>query len=217
TGITSEKAMYILYGAGGDNGKSTMIDVMQRILGDYARGTPVETLLRRREGSIPNDVARLKGARFVWAAENERGSRFSESLLKSMTGGDKMIARFMRGEFFEFMPEFKLWLATNHKPIVRGDKAIWRRLKLVPFEVSIPLDQQKPRHEVMEMFAAEHSGILNWAIKGCLDWQRNGLGVPEEVVNATRDYEAEQDTFAMFLEDECVCVPKATAASIDLY
>jgi putative DNA primase/helicase len=217
TGITSEKAMYILYGSGGDNGKSTMIDVMQRILGDYARRTPVETFLRKREGSIPNDVARLKGARFVWAAENERGSRLSESLIKEMTGGDKMVARFMRGEFFEFMPAFKLWLATNHRPAVRGDKAVWRRLKLVPFMVSIPVAQQKPRHEVMEMFAAEHSGILNWALEGCLDWQRNGLGVPEEVVEATREYEAEQDTFATFLYEECIRAPNARAASIALY
>ena len=217
TGVTSDKAMYILYGSGGDNGKSTMIDVMQRMLGDYARRTPVETFLKKREGAIPNDVARLKGARFVWASENERGSRLSESLIKEMTGGDKMSARFMRGEFFEFMPEFKLWFATNHKPSIRGDQAIWRRLKLIPFDISIPLDQQKARHEVMEMFAAEHSGILNWAIEGCLEWQRNGLGVPDEVLAATREYEAEQDTFAMFLEEKCVRVPNARVSSIALY
>ena len=217
TGVTSDKAMYILHGHLGDNGKSTMIDVMQRMLGDYARRTPVETFLKKREGSIPNDVARLKGARFVWAAENERGSRLSESLIKEMTGGDKMSARFMRGEFFEFMPEFKLWFATNHKPSIRGDQAIWRRFKLIPFDISIPLDQQRARHEVMEMFAAEHSGILNWAIEGCLEWQRNGLGVPDEVVAATREYEAEQDTFAMFLEEKCVRVPNARVSSIALY
>lgn len=217
TGVTSDKAMYILYGAGGDNGKSTLIDVMQRVLGDYARRTPVETFLKKRDGSIPNDIARLKGARFVWTSENERGSRLSEALIKEMTGGDKLAARFMRGEFFEFMPEFKLWFATNHKPAVRGDAAVWRRLKLIPFDISIPVDKQKLRHEVMEIFSREHSGILNWAIEGCLEWLREGLGVPEEVVAATQEYEAEQDTFAMFLDEKCVRVPNARVLSLDLY
>jgi len=192
TGITSDKAMFILYGAAGDNGKSTMIDVFQSLLGDYASRTPVETFLRRKEGTIPNDVARLKGARFVWASENEHGTRLSEALIKEMTGGDRMSARFMRGEFFEFYPEFKPWLATNHKPQIRGDQPLWRRLKLIPFDVSISKEIQRPRHEVMAMFRAEFPGILNWAVQGCLEWQRDGLGVPQEVVEATRGYEAER-------------------------
>ncbi len=217
TGITSDKAMFILYGAGGDNGKSTMIEVFQSVLGDYAMRTPTETFLRRKEGSIPNDIARLRGARLVWASENERGSRLSEALIKEMTGGDRMSARFMRGEFFEFSPEFKPWMATNHKPQIRGDQAIWRRLKLVPFEVSIPVEVQKPRHEVMAMFRAEFPGILAWAVQGCLEWQREGLGVPDEVIAATKEYEAEQDTLAMFLSDRCVCVPNARAPSNALY
>jgi len=217
TGVTSDKAMFILYGAGGDNGKSTMVDVFQSILGDYGLRTPVETFLHKKEGAIPNDVARLKGARFVWASENDRGTRLSEALIKEMTGGDKMSARFMRAEFFEFYPEFKPWLATNHKPQVRGDQAIWRRLKLVPFDVTIPVEKQKPRHEVMAMFRTEFPGILNWAVKGCLEWQRSGLGVPDEVVAATREYEAEQDTFAMFLEENCVRVPTARSPSIVIY
>jgi putative DNA primase/helicase len=217
TGITSDKALFIMYGAGGDNGKSTMVDVIQRLLGDYAMRTPTDTFLKKKEGAIPNDVARLKGARFVWASENERGSRLSESLIKEMTGGDKMSARFMRGEFFEFYPEFKPWLATNHKPQIRGDRALWNRLKLIPFDVSIPEEKQKPRHEVMAMFQEEFPGILNWAVHGCLEWRRCGLGVPEEVAEATREYEAEQDTFAMFLEERCVRVPNARAASITLY
>jgi len=217
TGITSDKAMFILYGASGDNGKSTMVDVIQLLLGDYAVRTPTETFLRKKDGAIPNDVAKLKGARFVWASENERGSRLSESLIKEMTGGDKLSARFMRGEFFEFYPEFKPWLATNHKPQVRGDRALWNRLKLIPFHVTIPKDRQKPRHEVMAMFRREFAGILNWALEGCLEWQRNGLGVPEEVVAATREYEAEQDTFAMFLEEKCVRAPNARVLSLALY
>ena len=217
TGITSDKAMFILYGASGDNGKSTMVDVIQLLLGDYATRTPTDTFLKKKEGSIPNDVAKLKGARFVWASENERGSRLSESLIKEMTGGDKLSARFMRGEFFEFYPEFKPWLATNHKPQVRGDRALWNRLKLIPFNVTIPKEKQKPRHEVMAMFRDEFPGILNWALEGCLEWQRSGLGVPEEVLEATREYEAEQDTFAMFLEEKGVRVASARVLSLALY
>ncbi len=109
TGVTSDKAMFILYGPGGDNGKSTMVEVMEMLLGNYARRTPVETFLKKREGSIPNDIARLRGARFVWAAENDRGVRLAESLIKEMTGGDRMAARFLHGEFFEFMLTFKIW------------------------------------------------------------------------------------------------------------
>ena len=217
TGVTSDKAMFILYGPGGDNGKSTMVEVIEMLLGNYARRTPVDTFLKKREGGIPNDVARLRGARFVWAAESERGARLAESMIKEMTGGDRMTARFLHREFFEFMPSFKIWLATNHKPNVRGDQAIWRRLKLIPFDYSIPKERQKKRHEVMAMFQAELSGILNWAIEGCLEWQRDGLGVPEEVLAATREYEAEQDTFAMFLEERCVRTANARVLSIDLY
>jgi P4 family phage/plasmid primase-like protien len=217
TGVTSDKAMFILFGPGGDNGKSTMVEVIEMLLGSYARRTPVDTFLKKREGGIPNDVARLRGARFVWAAESERGARLAESMIKEMTGGDRMTARFLHREFFEFMPSFKIWLATNHKPNVRGDQAIWRRLKLIPFDYSIPKDKQKKRHEVMAMFEAELPGILNWALVGCLEWQRNGLGVPEEVVAATREYEAEQDTFAMFLEERCVRTPNTRALSTELY
>jgi len=217
TGVTSDKAMFILFGPGGDNGKSTMVEVIEMLLGSYARRTPVDTFLKKREGGIPNDVARLRGARFVWAAESERGARLAESMIKEMTGGDRMTARFLHREFFEFMPSFKIWLATNHKPNVRGDQAIWRRLKLIPFDYSIPKERQKKRHEVMAMFQAELPGILNWAIEGCLEWQRDGLGVPEEVVAATREYEAEQDTFAMFLDERCVRAPNARILSMDLY
>jgi putative DNA primase/helicase len=217
TGITSDKAMFILYGPGGDNGKSTMVEVIEMVLGNYAMRTPVDTFLKKREGSIPNDIARLRGARFVWAAENDRGVRLAESLIKEMTGGDRMAARFMRGEFFEFMPAFKIWLATNHKPVIRGDAAIWRRLKLVPFDYVITKDKQMKRHEVMAMFRSELPGILNWAIEGCLEWQRDGLGVPDEVINATREYEAEQDTFSMFLEEKCVRAQNARVMSLALY
>lgn len=217
TGITSDKAMFILYGPGGDNGKSTMVEVFEMLLGDYALRTPTSTFLTKREGNIPNDVARLRGARLVWATESARGARLDEALIEEMTGGDRMSARFMRGEFFEFMPECKIWLATNHKPTIRGDPAIWRRLKLVPFDFTIPKGKQLKRHAVMAMFRSELPGILNWGIEGCLEWQRDGLGVPDEVINATREYEAEQDTFSMFLDEKCVRTPNARVLSLPLY
>jgi P4 family phage/plasmid primase-like protien len=217
TGITSDKVMFILYGPGGNNGKSTLVEVIERLLGNYARRTPVETFLKKREGSIPNDIARLRGARFIWAAESDRGVRLAESLIKEMTGGDRMVARFLHHEFFEFMPTFKPWLATNHKPTIRGDPAIWSRLKLIPFDYTIPKDRQKKRHEVMAMFESELPGILNWGIEGCLEVQRDGLGVPDEVINATLEYEAEQDTFSMFLEEKCVRAANASALSLALY
>ena len=110
--------------------------------------TPTETLLVKRGESIPNDVARLKGARFVFASEADEGRRIAESLIKDMTGGEKVVARFMRGEWFEFRPEFKIWLSTNHKPVIKGtDNAIWDRIKLIPFTVRIEEGSQRPRHQ----------------------------------------------------------------------
>jgi len=115
------------------------------------------------------------------------------------------------------MPTFKIWFATNHKPVIRGDAAIWRRLKLIPFDYTIPKDRQKKRHEVMAMFQAELPGILNWAAEGCMEWQRDGLGVPDEVINATQEYEAEQDTFSMFLEEKSMRAANARVLSLTLY
>lgn len=216
TGDTGEQCLFILWGSGA-NGKSTFLDTISALLGDdYAQNTPTQTLMARRGEGIPNDIAALKGARFVTAIEAEEGQRFAESLLKSMTGGDKLTARFMRGEFFSFTPEFKLFLATNHKPQIRGtDNAIWRRIHLIPFEVTIP-PEERDRNLVAKL-RKELPGILNWAIEGCLKWQQEGLCVPDEVRAATIQYKAEMDTLGDFLAECCVEGDNLTVENIVLY
>ena len=192
------------------------MQALELVLGDYATRTPTATLLVKADGGIPNDVARLKGARFVYAAEAEEGKRLAEAFIKDVTGGDKITARFLRAEYFEFFPEFKLWLGTNHKPVIRGtDKAIWDRIKLVPFNVRI--ETALPRHEVAARLRAEAPGILAWAVGGCLEWLRAGLGEPEEVRSATESYRGEMDTLAAFLEDRCLLDANARATARQLY
>jgi len=211
TGDVSERVLFLLYGRGA-NGKTTFLETVRALLGDYAQRTPMETLLAKRGGSIPNDVARLRGARFVSASESEEGKRLNEPLIKELTGGDTISARFLYGEYFEFKPQCKMWLATNHKPVVRGtDKAIWDRIQLIPFAVTIP-EAEQDKH-FGEKLKAELAGILAWAVKGCLDWQENGLGVPGEVKRATEGYREEMDTVGNFIKDCCVVSPTAVVGS----
>ena len=215
TGDISEEVMTIAHGTG-DNGKTTMLKTLHGMMGDYAMKTPTETLMAKRDGSIPNDVARLKGARLVYASEAEQNRRLAEAAIKEMTSGDPVSARFMRGEWFEFLPQFKIWLATNHKPVIKGtDNAIWDRIRLMPFTVSIPHEEQD-KH-LFQKLVAEWPGILNWAVDGCLSWQRNGLNVPEEVSGATREYRTEMDILGGFIVDRCVVSESATASAKALY
>ncbi len=215
TGDTSERALMILHGKG-RNGKSTLLEAIRGILGDYAIRTPTDTLLNKREGGIPNDVAQLKGARFVSASEADEGRRLAEATVKDLTGGDTVSARFMRGEWFNFEPEFKLWLGTNHRPAIRGtDDGIWDRIRLVPFAVRIP-DAEQDKH-LRTKLLAEAAGILAWAVRGCQDWQRDGLGEPREVREATAGYRAEMDLIGGFLDECCVVQPDATALTKELY
>ncbi len=215
TGDTSEQCLFILWGSGA-NGKSTLIEAIRAAVGEYCHHTPVETLMVRRSQSIPNDIARLKGARLVTATEAEENQRLAESLVKQMTGGDRLTARFLHGEFFEFRPTFKVWLATNHKPVIRGtDRAIWRRIRLVPFTVTIP--EEKQDNELGDKLAEELPGILAWAVQGCLAWQREGLGVPDTVADATQSYRDEMDRLGGFLADCCVLTPKAQGGASELY
>ena len=164
---------------------------------------PPETLLAKRHDGIPNDLARLKGARFVAAVETEEGKQLAESRIKQMAGGDTISARFMRGEWFDFRPEFKVFLATNHKPQIKGtDHAIWRRIRLVPFTVRIPPDKQD-KH-LGEKLLEELPGVLNFAVQGCLDWQRDGLRPPDEVTRATAEYRNENDQVGRFIAECCI-------------
>jgi putative DNA primase/helicase len=215
TGDTGEQCLFILWGAGA-NGKSTLVNAIHAILGDYALATPPETLLSKRQDCIPNDVARLRGARFVTAIESAEGRRLNEPLIKAFAGGDRIIARFLHREYFEFLPTFKIFIATNHKPVIRGtDHAIWRRIRLIPFTETIPEEEQD--RSLPQRLIAEAPGILNWLIKGCLAWQQEGLGMPDEVKMATESYRSEMDTMAAFFADRCMISEVMKVKSSDLY
>ena len=199
TGLTVEQILIILWGSGA-NGKSTLIEVLSALLGEYATKSPISTFLLSRNDSIPNDLAALQGVRFVYASEVDEGRRLAESLVKDVTGGEKIRARFLHKEWFEFRPEFKLWLSTNNKPIIKGtDNAIWRRIRLVPFKVTFPPEKQDK--QLAAKLKTELPGVLRWAVEGCLAWQREGLEPPEEVTAATEGYREEMDALATFLTE----------------
>lgn len=215
TGDTSEQCMFINHGATGSNGKSTFMEAIHAALGDYAMHTPVDTLMVKR-GGIPNDVARLKGQRFVTASESEEGQRLAESKVKEMTGQDTIAARFMRGEWFDFKPTHKLWLSTNHKPKIRGtEDAIWRRIRLIPFDVTVPKPEQD--RKLPERLRGELPGILAWAVRGCRQWREDGLKEPTRVRKATASYRTQMDVLAGFIADECVEHPDARVGLGQLY
>jgi putative DNA primase/helicase len=215
TGDIREQCMMILYGSGA-NGKTTLLETLAAMMGDYATKTPTETLLVKRGDTIPADVARLRGARLVTAVEAEEGQRLAESLVKQMTGGDTLTARKLYGDFFEFHPTFKLWLGSNHKPAIRGtDLAIWRRIRLVPFGVTIPEPEQDKT--LPDKLRGELPGILAWAVRGCLDWQRHGLRAPAPVLAATAQYRGEQDVLGTWLDDCCVLGANNQAPAGALY
>lgn len=215
TGDTREQVIFFLYGSGA-NGKSTLIDVMLSLMGDYALQTPTETLMQIDRGGISNDIARLKGARFVAAVEAGEGRRIAEVLVKQLTGGDTISARFLRQEFFEFKPECKLFLATNHKPAIKGtDHGIWRRIRLIPFTVTIPEEEQDKN--LLDKLKAELPGIFAWAVNGCLGWQELGLEMPSEVKKATEGYRAEMDVIAGFIEECCYIAPYANVQAFAIY
>ena len=198
TGSTVETCMFILHGDG-SNGKSTFIDVIEELLGDFAINTPIESLLTKKyDSGANNDIARMAGERFVSAMEADDGKKLAESLIKQVTGGDTVSARFLYQEMFQFKPQFKLFMGTNHKPVITGtDHAIWRRIKLIPFETTIT----KPDKVLKDKLLKELPGILNWAIEGCLEWQiEMDLGEPSAVQVSTNLYRLESDVLGMFLE-----------------
>ena len=215
TASTREQCMFFLYGVGA-NGKSTFLNTLAEMLGDYASTTPTSTLMVKKNEGIPNDIARLKGLRFVMAAETEMGKALAESLVKQMTGGDELVGRFLHGEFFKFTPQFKLFLATNHKPDIRGtDDGIWRRIRLIPFEVTIP--EAERDKDLPEKLKAEFPGILRWAVQGCLKWQAEGLRAPQAVSEATNEYRNEMDSLASFLDQKCRTGSGLKVGATELY
>ncbi len=215
TGVTRERLFAILWG-GGKNGKTTLVELLQDVMGDYAQNTDTETILAKKHQGVGNDVAALRGARFVSAAEVEQGRRLAESKVKQLTGSDTVTARFLFGEPFDFRPQFKLWLSTNNKPVIQGtDDAIWDRIRLIPFGQRF--EGSKADLKLPEKLREELPGILAWMVEGCLEWQEHGLGDPESVKAATDQYRNEMDTLAAFIEDRCIVRRDAVAQATPLY
>lgn len=216
TGLTAEQVFFFLYGLG-KNGKSTLLEVMRAVLGDYALAGSFSMLLVNKNGGGPrNDIARLRGARFVTAIESGAGTTLDEAVVKQLTGGDTIAERALYQEASEFRPTHKLLLAANHKPVIKGtDEAIWRRVHLIPFTVEIP-EPERDKH-LDEKLMREASGILAWLVGGCLEWNRIGLNPPQEVLAATANYRAEMDDIGPFFDARCVVEPRASVKAGELY
>jgi len=215
TGLTSEQALFILYGDGNE-GKSVFLEAIGSTLGDYAQQVPAQTLAHSRDGAIPNDIARMKGKRLARISELEKGMALAEAKIKQLTGGDRVVARFLRQEFFEFKPVCKIILDSNYLPRIRGsDRGIWRRIRVVRCKVPIPEAERDRR--LAAKLVEEASGILAWIVRGAIEWQRDGLGEPEPVAAALEEYRSEMDDIGRFME-ECIRVGAAgTAPCRDVY
>jgi putative DNA primase/helicase len=215
TGLTIEQILAFLYGTGA-NGKSVLIYTIGGILHDYAGTAPMETFIVSSGERHPTELAGLQGARFVSAIETEYGRRWAESKIKALTGGDRIAARYMRQDFFEFTPQFKLIVAGNHKPGLRSvDEAIRRRIHLIPFNVTIPEGERDK--DLSHKLKAEWPRILQWGIEGCLTWQRQGLSPPKVVCDATNEYLAAEDALGRWLEDRCLLGADYSSSSSVLF
>jgi putative DNA primase/helicase len=218
TGNTGEECLFILYGTG-RNGKGTFAETLLHLLGSYARTAQVDSLMLKSvsANSANPDIARLKGARVVNAAEPQKNARLNESLIKQLTGGDTVTARFLYGKEFEYRPEFKLWINTNYKPQISGnDDGIWSRVKLIPLTVYIPPEKRDP-HLKDYLREREIDGILNWALEGLKLWQKEGLEMPETMKSATMDYRSEMDVMQKFLNECTKGKCNSCVRAIDLY
>ncbi len=215
TGVTTEHALFFLYGTGA-NGKSVFVNVITTILGDYAANAPMDTFMETRGDRHPTDLAGLRGARFVSSVETEQGRRWNESKVKAITGGDKVSARFMRQDFFDYLPQFKLVIAGNHKPSIRNvDEAMKRRLHLIPFTVTVP--PEKRDGKLTEKLLKERDGIMAWAVEGCRLWQLQGLKQPKIVIDATDEYFENEDAMGQWMEERCNLHSEAKTLTADLY
>jgi len=200
-GDVSDHSLHFLYGLG-SNGKSVFCEVLMRLLGEYAISVSPDLIMLKRFGGIPNDVARLRGVRAALMNETSQGGRFDEAKLKELTGGDTLSARFLHQEFFDFHPTHRIIIRGNHKPAINGtDEGIWRRLRLVPFTVTIPEDERDQL--LLQKLTLELPGILNWALQGCREWQEHGLKPPAIVSEAVRAYREESDTLGRFISECC--------------
>ena len=215
TGDVSEQCLFFMFGSG-RNGKSTFVEVIMSLMGEYMAKTPSDTLMQKDRSGVSNDVARLAGKRLVVSSETDEGQRLSEQKIKDIVGGDRVSARFLHQEFFEFSPQFKLWMYGNHKPGIRGtDYGVWRRIRLIPFTVTITDEERDPN--LRAKLEDELPGILNWAILGLRAWSSGGLGDPIAVADATAEYRAEMDVLGTFIDEACVVKLDTWCTSSNLY
>ena len=215
TGLTREHALFFGYGTGA-NGKSVLLSTIAGILGEYHRTAPVETFTASNGERHPTDLAGLRGAQLVTATETEEGRRWAEARIKQLTGGDTVSARFMRQDFFEYRPAFKLFIAGNHRPSLRSvDEAIRRRFHPIPFAVTIPAEERDG--ELTEKLKAEWPGILAWLIDGCLEWHTEGLRPPQAVLEATDAYLTAEDSITSWLDERCERKSGAWASLASLF
>jgi putative DNA primase/helicase len=216
TGITTEQELYFFYGTG-NNGKGVWILVVSGILNDYHTAAAIETFTQNKFDRHPTELAKLRGARLVTAAETEEGRYWNESRIKQLTGGDAVDARLMRQDFFSFYPQFKLLFSGNHMPTLHiVNKAIVRRFNRIPFNVTIP-DDQINKNLAAELKEEEAVGILNWMIEGCMEWQKIGMCPPQAVTEATDSYLEGQDTIGAWIEDSCDKDAQAFESTTDLF
>jgi putative DNA primase/helicase len=210
------QAMFFLHGDGA-NGKSVFIEVLRYILGDYAKNASFDTfVVQKNDGRIRNDLAALVGARLVTASESQDGHRLDEAIIKTLTGGDPITTRFLHKEYFTFYPQFKLWMSSNYKPAIRGtDSGIWRRVNMIPFEVTIPEEKRDP--QLATKLKAEAPGILNWMLCGLKVYHEQGMMYPAKVREATSQYRESQDVIAQFIAAKCALSPYAETRFNDLY
>ena len=215
TGLTRDHALFFCYGTGA-NGKSVLLNTIANILGDFHTSAPADLFLESYGNEHPTGLAGLRGARLVTATETDHGKRWAEAKVKLLTGGDRIAARFMRQDYFEFTPQFKLIVAGNHKPTLRAvDEAIRRRLHLIPFTVTIPPDERDDR--LSEKLRAEWSGILAWMIEGAVEWGLTGLRPPEAVRAATDEYLEAEDALGQWIAEACMTDVDNTASATHLY
>ena len=217
TAVMHEKCLFFLQGPT-DTGKTLFLETIKNVFGDYAGATPTDTLAAKqnRSGKIPNDLARLRGLRLVVATESDQGDYLHEALVKQLTGGDTLVARFLNKEFFEFEPVCKFFFATNHLPRFHGgDSALQRRIRLIPFNVQIPEADQN--HNLKQVFRDEAEGILQWIIRGAIDWAERGLATPAEILNVTAKMIRDNDALGQFFDEKCIITSGAEISRPELF
>lgn len=218
TGSTREQCLFLNWGSGA-NGKSTFLNIVSEMMGEYAKEMTFETILQKpNETNHRADLADLVGARFVRASEGDRGRRLSEAVVKVMTGEDKITCRRLYSDFFSYRPTFKLWLASNHRPRISGqDYGIWRRIHLIPWTQQVTPEMRRAHPNFEQELRQEINGVLRWAIDGLIDWLADGLRPPDTVRAATAAYQKDMDWIGGFLDDCCELNPMLQIPNAALY